>query len=66
MNGYIIRKHLSDKMVKVGDIATGVGVTQSAVSQVIHGKSRSKKIEKAVADAIDRPVAEVFPDKEAA
>lgn len=50
MPSYI--KKMKAKGIKQKDIADKLGVTQSAVSLVAHGKSRSQKIEDAIKHAI--------------
>lgn len=47
--------------VTMASIARKLGCSRSAVSLVINGKSVSKKIMQAVADAIEYPVEKVFP-----
>ena len=64
MDGKEITKRLKpDGGVK--ELAKKLGVTSPTVSQVIHGKRPNARIRQAIADAIGRPVAEVFPDQEA-
>jgi transcriptional regulator with XRE-family HTH domain len=48
------------RQVTQQDIANGLGLTQSHVSEVIRGKRRSPRVEQAVAEALGRPVEEVF------
>ena len=43
-------------------IARQVGVTKQAVLNVIEKRNPSRRIAQAVADAIERPLAEVFPE----
>lgn len=43
-------------------IAEKVGVTQTAVWNVINGKSKSKAIEQAIAEVIGVPVSEIWPE----
>ncbi|ADW16415.1 putative transcriptional regulator, Nlp [Desulfobulbus propionicus DSM 2032] len=69
MKGYILRQHMADSGIKVIDIASTLGVTHAAVSRCIHGQTKSLRIRKAIADAIGKPINEVFPEattKEAA
>jgi len=56
-----IKKELKANKVKLIDIAGDLGVTHVSVSLVIAGRSTSRRISQAVADAIGRPLAEVFP-----
>lgn len=44
----------------LADIARALGVTGPHVSQVVAGKRRSPRVERAVADAIGQPVDVVF------
>lgn len=50
------------KNIKMADIARNLGVSNAAVSRVIDRLSRSERIQQAVADAIQRPMTEVFPE----
>lgn len=45
----------------MAEIAQHLGVSISHVSQVVRGIRRSRTTEKAIADAIGREVADVFP-----
>lgn len=65
MNGFQIRNLLKKKGVKVIDIAAQLNVSHSAVSRVIHSSGKSKRIQIAVAAAVNRPVAELFPSSQA-
>ena len=47
--------------VTMASIARDLGCTHAAVSLVIDRKSTSRRIQEAVAAAIERPVEEVFP-----
>ena len=62
----MIRQVMAQKNIRVSDIAKMVGVSHVAVLHVINFRSKSERISQAVAAAIDLPVSEVFPDKEAA
>lgn len=46
-------------------IAASLGVGSVAVNNVIHGRGSSKRIEQAIADAVGKPVSELFPDRQA-
>lgn len=63
MKGYEIRQRLSDKSIKVGDIAESIGISSAAVSKVLHGHGRSRRIEALIAQALGLPVEQVFPDR---
>lgn len=43
-------------------IAKSLGVTPQAVANVIERRNPSRRIAQAVADAIERPLADVFPE----
>ena len=64
MKSYMIRQEMAENKIKVIDIAAKFGVTHAAISSVIHGRNKTPRIRQAIADAIGRPVAEVFPDQE--
>jgi len=61
MDGYKIISLLKRQKINVKDIASNLGVSGPAVSMVIHGHYASRRISQAIADAIGRPLAEVFP-----
>jgi lambda repressor-like predicted transcriptional regulator len=44
-------------------IAEAIGVERSAVSRTSLGTSRSKRIERALADALETRVEDLFPDR---
>jgi DNA-binding XRE family transcriptional regulator len=48
--------------VSQASIARGVSVSKQAVLLIIERRMRSRRIAQAVADAIERPLAEVFPE----
>jgi len=48
--------------IKSSDIARKAAVTPALVSRVINRQSTSDRIQRMIARAIRRPVAEVFPD----
>lgn len=47
--------------VSMAEIGRTLGVTKEHVSMVVGGKRRSPRVETAVADAIGKPVEDVFP-----
>ena len=49
--------------IRQSDIARRVGVAQTHVSDVIHGRRRSRRVEAAIADALGRRVEDVFPPR---
>jgi transcriptional regulator with XRE-family HTH domain len=42
-------------------IAERLGVAKSLVSMVIHGSVKNSEVRKAIADAIEKPVEEIWP-----
>jgi DNA-binding XRE family transcriptional regulator len=46
----------------ITSIAKSIGVTKQAVSLIIERRQSSARIAQAVADAIERPLEEVFPE----
>lgn len=69
MDPLIIRYLLKAKGMSLTDIArsqpsrsTKKPLSLASVCQVVDGKSRSRRIEKAVAKAVGLPLHEVFPD----
>ena len=61
MDAIDIKYHLAKKGYTLKAIADQLGITLSAVSQVILGRDTSRRISQAVADAIGLPLEEVFP-----
>jgi hypothetical protein len=55
-----IKVELLRKGVTLASIAQDLELTAGHVSQVVWGKRRSADVEKAVAEAIGRPVSKVF------
>jgi len=55
---YQLAKHGTSQ----SSIATILGVNPQTVNNVIHGRTPSKRIRKAISKAIRKPVAEVFPE----
>lgn len=47
--------------VRMTDLAKQLGVHVSHVSHVVNDRRRSPRVEQAIADAIGKPVARVFP-----
>ena len=48
------------------DIAKKLGISKQAVSAVVNGRTRSRVVRQAIAEAINKPVSEVFPEQEPA
>jgi predicted transcriptional regulator len=62
-----IRAEMVRRKITVVSIAKKLGIAQPSISQVITRKKHTLYIRQAIAEAIDRPVEEVFPEtKEAA
>lgn len=57
-----IRAELVRRGIRQSDIARTIKVTRAAVSHVIAGRTRAKRIRLLIAAAIERPVADVWPD----
>ena len=63
MNKAEIKRELKIAGVKQKEIALKCGVTPQFVNQVVSGKRSTMSVLAAIATAIGRPVAEVFPDQ---
>lgn len=44
-------------------IANELDVSHSVITRVLQGRARSRRVEQAVADALNEPVEKVFPDR---
>ncbi len=62
MNKAEIKRYLKIAGVKQKEIAEKCGVTPQFVNQVVSGRRTTLSVVSAIADAIGRPVSEVFPD----
>lgn len=49
--------------IKLVDIADECDVSEQSVGQVIRGLSTSDRIQRVIAEKIDKPVEEVFPER---
>ena len=49
------------KGIRLVDIARRFNVTRGVVSNIIHGRTQSRRIQAAIAKAIDKDVDEVWP-----
>lgn len=58
-----IRISLIRAGIRQADIAKKTGVSRALISAVLCGLNRSLRAEQAIADAIGRPLSEVFPDR---
>ncbi|WP_290890618.1 helix-turn-helix domain-containing protein [Arenimonas sp.] len=56
--------HLREAGLSATALAPRLGVSRQHVCNVIHRRRRNSRIERAIARAIGRPVAEVFPKKD--
>ncbi len=52
---------LSEKGGFLKDVAKKTGYSRAHVTLVLHGKRKNRAIQRALAKAIDLPVADVFP-----
>ena len=66
MQSYEIRAALLAKNVRLSDKARSLGVSRPTVSQIVYRKSRSARIEVAIASTLGLPVFDVFPDHKGA
>lgn len=64
-----IKKNIKIQMIQSGvtivEIASAIGVTPSAVHQVITGLRNTPRIRTAIAQAIGKPVEKIWPEKAA-
>ncbi|MEW5833634.1 MAG: helix-turn-helix domain-containing protein [Pseudomonadota bacterium] len=61
MHPELIKAHLRMKCITQADVAKACLVAPTTVGAVIAGRSRSEKIEKFLAQLLDIPLAELFP-----
>lgn len=57
-----IKARMVVRGVTTVDIAREAGVSRTWVSLVLHGHKRSKKVERAIAQAVGKPVEELWPN----
>jgi len=57
----VIRGHIYTAGLTPEALAKKLGVSESAISQTIHGLLKSPRIRQAIADAIGKPVEEIWP-----
>jgi Ner family transcriptional regulator len=57
-----VKANLRKRGSSLSQIAKDLGLKRATVSTVIRG-GRSKRVEQAIADALGKPVEEVFPDR---
>lgn len=58
-----IKSALSLKRISLSDIARSLAVTPSTVSIVSRGFRRSRRVERAIADALGQRPEEIWPDR---
>ncbi len=58
-----IRAHLLMRGKNMKKFAEMVGTTKQNIHSVVNGLSKSKKYQQAIAEFIEQPVDEVFPQK---
>ena len=58
-----IKHALNLKGITLADVARALNVTQGTVSQVSVGRSRSKRVESALASALGTTPEQLFPDR---
>lgn len=56
------RAELMRRGIQVKSIALELGIAAPSVSQVITGTKRTRYVQQAIANAIGKPVEEVFPE----
>ncbi len=54
------------KDVRAVDIARKEGVHPSLITNIIKGRKKSERIQRAIANAVDKPVEKLFPPKKKA
>lgn len=57
-----IKSEMKARKITNAHIARETGVTQQWVSMVIHGHSKSPRIKKAIADRLEIPYNELWPE----
>ncbi len=57
-----LKYDLAKSGLTLADLARHIGVSHSAVSMIVSGRSRSARIEQAVADALDRKPQDIWPE----
>ncbi|MGV0961836.1 MAG: helix-turn-helix domain-containing protein [Limnohabitans sp.] len=62
MKGHEITYLIKQSGHTVTQIAKYIGIKQPTVTQVIYGIRATPKVRKAIADAIGKPVSEIWPD----
>jgi lambda repressor-like predicted transcriptional regulator len=61
-NGLKIRSELVKRDISNASIAQKLNVSRQSVTQIIYGQAKSSRIRQAIAQAIGRPVHEIWPD----
>lgn len=63
MDGDEIRDKLAEKGYSLGGIARFFGISQPAVSQVVHGRSTSTRVQTKIADLLELDVDSLWTPK---
>lgn len=58
-----VKASLRKENSSLSEVARELGVSRQAVSLVIRGAARSRRIERLIAQKIGKPVGEVFPER---
>jgi transcriptional regulator with XRE-family HTH domain len=64
MNTAKVKRLLRQAGVKQTDIARKLGISPQQVNAVVHGKRPQHSVVKAIAEAVNRPVADLWPEEE--
>jgi transcriptional regulator with XRE-family HTH domain len=64
MNTIKVKRLLRQAGIKQKDIAKQLGISPQQVSMVVHGKRPQHSVVKAIAEAVNRPVADLWPEEE--
>jgi transcriptional regulator with XRE-family HTH domain len=64
MNTLKVKRLLRQAGVKQKDIAEKLGIHPQQVSAVVRGKRPQHSVVKAIAEAVNRPVADLWPEEE--
>ena len=63
MHPALIKAHLEIQNIQQKRIAEALGVTRTAVHSVIHGNSKSRRIEEKISEATGLSLRELWPDR---
>ena len=62
MTGEYIKQELTDLGIKLKDLAAELNVSKTSISLVIHKKSVSDRVQRAIAGKLGRDPEDVFPE----